>query len=76
MSDVRRSILCVTSELPWPLDTGGHLRSFHLLQALTTAFRVRLVVPVTAAQQPGIESLNGAGILVRPALVPPRTVPG
>ena len=27
------SVLAVTSELPWPLNTGGHLRTFHLLAA-------------------------------------------
>ena len=31
--DMRRSILAVTSELPWPLNTGGHLRTFHILRA-------------------------------------------
>ena len=31
---VRPSVLVITSELPWPLNTGGHLRTFHLMQAL------------------------------------------
>lgn len=37
------TILAVTSQLPWPLDSGGHIRSFHLLRALARRFDVRLV---------------------------------
>ncbi len=37
------AILAVTSQLPWPLDSGGHIRSFHLLRALARRFNVRLV---------------------------------
>ena len=36
----RPSILAITSELPWPLDRGGHLRSFHLLRGLAAEFDV------------------------------------
>ena len=74
MSDLRRSLLCVTSELPWPLDTGGHLRTFHLLHALADAFRLRLVAPVPDGQDHSIDALNRAGISVRPALVASRTL--
>lgn len=41
----RPSLLAVTSEAPWPLDSGGHLRSYHLLRRLAGGFAVRLVAP-------------------------------
>jgi glycosyltransferase involved in cell wall biosynthesis len=62
----------VTSELPWPLNTGGHLRSYHLLRALARRFRVRLIVPTPAGQDEGVAVLRQAGIDVRPAPVGPR----
>lgn len=78
MSEGRPSILCVTSELPWPLDTGGHLRTFHLLHALVGDFSVRLVTAVPWNRQDGlgIEAVNRAGISVRPASVRRRTIAG
>jgi glycosyltransferase involved in cell wall biosynthesis len=66
------SILAVTSELPWPLDSGGHLRTFHLLRALSKRFRVRLVSAVLPGQESHIESLGQMGIAVYPAQVGPR----
>ena len=45
-SRFRTSVLAVTSEPPWPLDSGGHLRSYHLLRMLASRFDLRLVTPV------------------------------
>src|SRR4051812_38985777 len=56
------SILAVTSELPWPLNTGGHLRTFHLLRALARTFRVRLVSAVSPGEEPCVEALAQTGI--------------
>jgi glycosyltransferase involved in cell wall biosynthesis len=67
------SVLAVTSELPWPLNTGGHLRTFHLLRALSRRLRVRLVSAVLAGQESGVESLDRMGIAVCPALVAARS---
>jgi glycosyltransferase involved in cell wall biosynthesis len=64
----RPSVLAVTSEVPWPLDSGGHLRSFHLLRTLTDRFDVRLVVPATGRDQAGRAALEAAGVSVH--LVP------
>ena len=58
----RPSVLAVTSQLPWPLDRGGHLRTFHLLRALATAYRVRLIAPTGAPDAHAAEALRGAGI--------------
>jgi glycosyltransferase involved in cell wall biosynthesis len=65
------SVLAVTSELPWPLDSGGHLRTYHLLKALAQRFRVRLVT--AAGSEAGIEALRTAGITLCPARVNPRS---
>jgi glycosyltransferase involved in cell wall biosynthesis len=68
----RPSILAVTSQLPWPLDSGGHLRTFHLLRALARSFRVRLVVPLYSGQEEGLEVLARNGISVRGVPMPRR----
>ncbi len=64
----RQSVLAITSELPWPLNTGGHLRTFHLMKALAKRFDVRLIAGVDDANDPGIEVLRQQGINVRAAV--------
>jgi glycosyltransferase involved in cell wall biosynthesis len=66
------SILAVTSQPPWPLDRGGHLRSYHLLRALAASCRVRLVAPSACCDADTIAGLTNAGIDFRPVPVPPR----
>ena len=66
------SILAVTSQLPWPLNSGGHLRSFHLLRAMARRFQVRLVVPVVDGDESSIEPLLQQGITVCPVPVGAR----
>jgi len=67
------NLLAVTSELPWPLDSGGHLRTFHLLTHLARHVAVRLVVPVRPGQEAAVAELNGRGVRVVPVPVPSRT---
>jgi glycosyltransferase involved in cell wall biosynthesis len=68
------NILAVTSEVPWPLDSGGHLRTYHLLRALATHHQVRLVAPVFAtANEDNRAALERAGIASRFVSVSPRT---
>jgi glycosyltransferase involved in cell wall biosynthesis len=61
----RPSIVAVTSELPWPLDSGGHLRTFHLLAYLSQHFQVTLVTRAPAATP--LQAFEKAGIAVRTA---------
>ncbi len=61
------SLLAVTSQLPWPLDSGGHLRTFHLLRALAERGRVRLVAGVPRGEDAMVEPVRQAGIDVIPA---------
>lgn len=63
MPDVPLSILAATSELPWPLDSGGHLRSFHLLSRLATRCDVRLVT--TGSDATAVGPLERSGVKVR-----------
>ena len=72
MTSTRPSILAVTSELPWPLNSGGHLRTFHLLHALTRQFDVRLVAGVTDRELPLVGAVEAAGIRLHPARIRPR----
>lgn len=50
MSDLRK-LLFVSQQAPWPLDSGGNLRSYHLLRSLCERFAVTLV-----ATDPGGEA--------------------
>lgn len=61
--------MAVTSELPWPLDSGGHLRTFHLLQALSRRSRIRLVTGVADGSDEFVEATRAAGIDVIAARV-------
>ncbi|TXT17323.1 MAG: glycosyl transferase family protein, partial [Planctomycetota bacterium] len=62
----------ITSELPWPLNTGGHIRTFHLLRALAREFKVRLLTVVEPDEAEAVEQLRSEGINVRAAFVGPR----
>ncbi len=66
------SVLAVTSQLPWPLDSGGHLRSYHVLRALASHFRVRLVAGIPSGTTPTLAPLHEAGITVLPVPLPRR----
>jgi polysaccharide biosynthesis protein PslH len=72
-ADGRPCVLACTSELPWPLNSGGHLRTYHLLRALASRFRVRLVAPVCGDPTEALSALSAAGIEAHPVPVPPRT---
>jgi glycosyltransferase involved in cell wall biosynthesis len=70
----RPLILAVTSELPWPLNTGGHLRSFHVLRTLSRHFRVRVVAGVVPGQEASVEAIRAKGIDLEPAPLHPRVL--
>src|SRR4051794_33840211 len=71
----RPSILAITSELPWPLDRGGHLRSFHLLRGLAADFDLRLVAPIEPGQESLVPALSAEGIRVCAVPVGQRRAP-
>jgi len=47
-------ILFISEEFPYPLDTGGNVRTFHLLRALAAEHEVTLV----AQRRPGLEAAD------------------
>jgi glycosyltransferase involved in cell wall biosynthesis len=65
-------VLAITSEPPWPLTSGGHIRTFHLLKTIAASTRLRLVCPVQPDQRDSLDPIRAAGIDVRPALVDAR----
>jgi|RhiMetdeSRZDD1v2_1073273.scaffolds.fasta_scaffold03861_13 glycosyltransferase involved in cell wall biosynthesis len=70
---MKKSILAVTSELPWPLSTGGHLRTFHLMRAISQHYRVRLVAPSDRDADAAVQALRDHGVDITPVRVGPRT---
>jgi glycosyltransferase involved in cell wall biosynthesis len=69
----RPYVLACTSELPWPLNTGGHLRTFHLLRALARRFRVHLVAPAEGDCADKVAALKEAGVEAEAVPVAPRS---
>lgn len=68
-----RRILAVTSELPWPLDSGGHLRTFHLLTGLAASCDVHVVAGLRQDDEKGLAALRSAGLGVTPVRLEPRS---
>ena len=55
-------LLAVSSEFPWPLDSGGHLRTFHLLRALARRFEVHLLASGGVPPESARAALRAAGV--------------
>ncbi|MEO8681339.1 MAG: glycosyltransferase family 4 protein, partial [Vicinamibacterales bacterium] len=71
----RPSVLAVTSEVPWPLDSGGHLRTYHLLRALAADLPVRVVAPTVAGRVgESRAALKTAGLDPSIVTLPPRNL--
>ena len=72
----RPLVLAISSEMPWPLNSGGHLRTFHLLRSIAARFRVHLVVPAGTIDAGATEALANHGIRARTAPTPRGTAAG
>ena len=70
----RPRVLAVTSEVPWPLNSGGHLRTYHLLRSVAEHASVRLVVPAAQPDPEGLAALQRAGVDTVLVPVPSRNV--
>jgi len=66
-------VVAVSSELPWPLNSGGHLRAFHLLRAIAGRFRVHLIAASDAPSSSAIDALAAADISAETVVVRRRT---
>lgn len=77
MAATHTRVLAVTSELPWPLNSGGHLRTFYLLRALArNVGETTLVVPIAGDRTRDIDVLRDAGLDVHAVDVGGRTRTG
>lgn len=56
------AVLAVTSQLPWPLNSGGHLRTYYLLRSMSQRFRVHLVTTTDDESEPGLAEFKEMGI--------------
>ena len=45
------NILFITEKFPYPLDTGGRIRTFHILKGLSQEHRVSLVTTIEQEAQ-------------------------
>jgi glycosyltransferase involved in cell wall biosynthesis len=66
-------VLAISSELPWPTDSGGRLRSFHVLKAIAKSFSCRLIAPIRGDRRTDVSVLESHGLQVSPVPVPPRS---
>ena len=55
------SILFISQQIPWPLNSGGNIRSYHVLAALAASFEVSLVTSAEteALAEEGRAALEG-----------------
>ncbi len=73
----RPSVVAVTSQVPWPLNSGGHLRTFHLMRALAARLEVRLVAPASAERyDDSAAALATAGVAPNVVVAAKRTLAG
>lgn len=70
----RATLLAVSSELPWPLNAGGRLRTFHLLRAIAQRFKVHLVAGAHAPQPAAVAELAAHDISASVVMLPRRTM--
>jgi glycosyltransferase involved in cell wall biosynthesis len=69
----RPTLLAISSELPWPLNSGGHLRTFHILRAIARRFDVRLLAAGEREDPSAVAALAEQGIAAEIVRVPSRT---
>src|SRR5258708_13531738 len=61
------AIMAITSQLPWPLDRGGHLRSFHIMGALARHFPLTLVTSLPSSDPVDLAAFLDSGITLQSA---------
>lgn len=74
--DERPNLLAISSEPPWPLDSGGHLRTFHLLDALAAHMDVHLICPASESWIASNELPRDLACTIECVPVPDRTLLG
>ncbi len=73
LSQGLNGLVCVTSGVPWPLNSGGKLRTYHMMQSFAKNCKTRVVFPVFS--QISARDALGLGLpfAVEPVVVPERS---
>jgi glycosyltransferase involved in cell wall biosynthesis len=66
VSASRPRVLAVSSQIPWPLDRGGHIRTYHMLKGLSRSFDVSLIAGDHPDAASAVEELADAGVRCLP----------
>jgi len=66
-------LVCLTSGVPWPLNSGGKLRTYHMMQSFASNCKTRVVFPVFSDQEASHASQRSFPFAAEPVLVPKRT---
>src|SRR5215475_4621015 len=58
----RLRVLFITEFLPWPLNTGGRIRTYHILRQIALRHEVTLVTQKSPGDTAGEECLRALGV--------------
>ncbi len=70
----KKRMLVITSEPPWPLNSGGHLRSFHLHNALADEIDVHMLCPVSRDRLQTLDLPKNTKFQIECVPVPKRSI--
>ena len=59
-------VLFVTEFVPWPLDTGGRIRAFHMLRQIARRHEVTVATHGSSEEAHSLAQMTGAKVLVVP----------
>jgi len=60
MDQTKPTLLFVTTELPYPPDSGGRIKTFRLLQFLTLHYNVKLICAFGGKRKKAVEAMKAA----------------
>ncbi len=60
MNSSKSTLLFVTTELPYPADSGGRIKTFRLLQYLSLQFNVKLICAFGGKRKKAVEAMKAA----------------
>ena len=68
-----KGLTCLTSGVPWPLNSGGKLRTYHMMQNFAGHCKTRVIFPVFTKDAAGDALGRGLPFAVEPVVVPERS---
>jgi glycosyltransferase involved in cell wall biosynthesis len=73
LSQGLKGLVCLTSGVPWPLNSGGKLRTYHLMESFARHCKTQVVFPVFSEASAQEALGQEFPFTARPVIVPPRT---